>query len=374
MVIILFLVPFFLGEFFCRLRYKHIDLWEITGRKPTSQANEWGVTDAFSAFKFKAGYVYKDRKLYKTVNNFGFISTPNLTVTKPDKTIRIVFLGESATAGTGYNLSDKDTWPWQAIQLIKKELPRLNIDFINGAVGGYTSFESYGRLWSRIRFFNPDIICVYHGWNEMYYFTKGKIDNIVHWRENRDGSWDFNEPEYTKIIQPLFVDYFIRYSQLLTKLRLKLSKLHTGEINSEKKEQLLSKEYDKRGLEVFRKNLKLIKMTSELIGAKLFVCKQATLIVSGLASEQQRCRYNYHGFDHEAHIDAFNNIYRIIEEEIDADSIIDVTPISGTPEYFNDHIHPTKQGSSKIAEIVSKKIIQWIESNHEHLKLDSKGY
>jgi hypothetical protein len=364
-VITVLLIPFCLGEAFCRLMCPHIDLWELAGRRPTSIANEWKVTDAFSAFKGRPGYIYKDKKLHKTINDFGFISTPNLTVDKPDKTIRIVFLGGSSTAGTGWNLSDEDTWPWQTIQLIKKEFPKLDIDFINGAVSGYTSFESYGRLWSRISFFNPDIICVYHGWNEMYYFTKNNMDNIVRWKEKSDGSWDIDKPVYAKIIKPLFLDYLIQHSQLLIRIRLKLSKLPGGEIGNGKKEQFLSKGYDKRGLEVFRKNLQLIKMATELMKAKLFVCKQATLIVPGLTPDQQKhCRFDYHGFNYEAHIDAFRNIYRIIEQEIDAESIIDVTSISGKPEYFNDHIHPTKQGSYEIAKIVSGQIIRWISSRY----------
>ena len=346
------------AEIFCRITLKPIDLFEITG-KMTGNINYEEFTDAFCAFKGRPNYVYKKRE-FKTINNFGFISTPNLTLEKPKNTIRIVFLGESSTAGVGYTLSDNETWPWQVIEIIKKQYPNLNIEFINGALGGYTTFESFGRLWSRIRFFKPDIVCVCHGWNDMYYFTKEKMDNIVSWRTQSDGDWNYNIRKL-KIIEPFSLDEIFRYSQLLTRLRLKFSFQNTGETGNYKSH---SKQYDIRGLEVFRENLRLIKMSTNLMGTKLFVCKQPTLIVSGLSLEQQkRCRLNFHNFNFQTHLDAFTNIYRVIDEEIDHESIIDLTSISGVPEYFSDHIHPTREGAKKIASLVSKKIIQSLVSH-----------
>ncbi len=56
---------------------------------------------------------------------------------------------------------------------------------------------------------------------------------------------------------------------------------------------------------------------------------------------------------YEAHVEAFAEIYRVIDEEIPADHIIDTTAISGIPEYFHDHIHPTIEGSQAIAKIIA---------------------
>ena len=117
------------------------------------------------------------------------------------------------------------------------------------------------------------------------------------------------------------------------------------------------------GLEIWRINLKLLKSTAETIGAKLFVAKQATLIVPGLPeSECDRCKYGNHGFDHNAHIQAYEGIYRVIEQEISPDSIIDVTKISGQSESFHDHVYPTKKGTTQIAEIMSDFLLPHIGS------------
>jgi len=356
MPVLLFFTAF---EVFLRVFRSPINIKEITGRtveKVQSPMAKWALIDAFSAYRGKSGKYAKD----KTVNRHGFISTPDLAVSKPSNTLRIVYLGGSSTAGTGINLEDKETWPWKTTQLLQKKTEK-KIEFINAALGGYTSFESYGRLWSRIRHFSPDIIVVYHGWNEMHYFSR--IDLIHSWRSLPDGSWSF-EREPVKLFESHWIDHLISWSQLLTRIRLKLSKQISGELPPHCPKSL-SSTFDRRGLDVFRINLKLIKSFAEIIDARIFVAKQATLISPNLPdSERKRCRYKIHCFDYDSHIDAFQNIYRVIDQEIPAQSIIDVTEISGCPEYFYDHIHPTPEGTSQIARIVSESLLPHLEFGH----------
>jgi len=169
------MITFGFGEIAVRILRPHLDLYELTGRIPYGKhpMSGWAIVDAFSAYRARAGKYDEG----KTVSKQGFISTPDIPVDKPHNTIRIAFLGESSTAGVGkHNLKDEGTWPYQTVSMIRNKTS-WQIDFINGALGGYTSFESYGRLWSRIRHFKPDIVIVCHGWNEMYYF--GKVDNVV---------------------------------------------------------------------------------------------------------------------------------------------------------------------------------------------------
>ncbi len=345
-------------EIYVRASFPPLHLDVLTGRiaGPNPMA-KWAFLDAFSAYRPKPGEYSKG----KTVNAQGFMSTPDISVIKPRNTIRIVFLGGSSTAGTGYNLKDVDTWPWKTIAMIRKRTGK-NIDFINGAVGGYTSFESYGRLWSRIRHFTPDIVVVYHGWNEMYYFTK--VDEITKWRSLPDGSWSFkNTGKPVKRYEPYWIDPFIYWSQTLTRIRLKLTKHLAGEAGTNNTTPL-STEFDRRGFEIWRTNLKLLKSAAEIIGARLYVAKQATLVAPDLPnSERNRCRYEYHGFDHNAHVRAFQGIYDVIDQEIPPESIIDVTELSGRPEYFNDHIHPTPLGTTQIARIMSDFLVSHIESD-----------
>jgi hypothetical protein len=362
LILLLIFITFLVAEIYIRLTKSYVNLWVVTGREVgIDPKDKWALVDAFSAYKGRPGYY---RKTKKTINKYGFISTPEISVEKPENTIRVVFLGGSAAAGgTGRNSTDENTWPFIVTEILKKNLKEKRIEFINAALGGYTTFESFGRLWSRVRFFSPDIIVVYHGWNEMYYFNGKEADKIAYWRTLPDGSWGFHNASRRTIYEPHWIDFLIRHSQLLTKIRLRISKVHSEEISVSKE---LKNDYDKRGLEIFRTNLQLIKAASSIFNVKLFVVKQATLIVPDLAEkDRERCHYDYHGFDHNAHVDAFNQIYRIIDEEIDSENIIDATRLSGTSDYFYDHIHLTELGSKEIAKIVAKSLQSYLVALEE---------
>lgn len=351
--VLIVLIPFLVAELYVRAKYEPVDLWVLTGREAgPNPMREWAVTDAFAAFQPIAGRQYGDRK---TVNRHGFISTPDLKVEKPDGTVRIVFLGGSSTAATGGELPDVETWPWQTVERLRERVSEPRIEFINGAVAGYTTFESYGRLWSRIRAFSPDIIVVDHAWNEMYYFDQ--VDRIHEWRTRPDGGWGIEETvEPVAWHRPLLVDHLIRPSQLLTRIRFLHFPTPVGGEAAGRPvpEDSLASDYDRRGPEVFRTNLRLLQQAAEVMEAQLFVVKQPTLIVPGLsASERRRARYHFHGFGHEAHVDAFQALYRVIDQEIPADRVIDATSLSGTPEFFFDHIHPTADGAAALARVVA---------------------
>lgn len=352
-------MTFTLFEAYVRVSYKNIDLYALTGRTiGRNPIADWAVLDAFSAYRGIPGRY----GLGKTVNSYGFISTPEIAVAKPEGTLRIAFLGGSSTAGTGRNLADEQTWPWQTVELLRERTGR-SIDFINAALSGYSSFESYGRLWSRIRHFSPDIVIVYHGWNEMYYFDE--VDRIESWRTLSDGSWSLNRAvAKTTQYAPSAIDPLIKWSQVFIRARLLLATPVAGEIGINKKDIPLSRSFDTRGLAIFRDNLRLIKAATEIMDAKLFVAKQATLVVPGLApAERERCEYRYHGFDHDAHVQAFDDIYAIIDKLVSADSIIDTTQHSGVAAYFHDHIHPTREGASVIAQTMADKLEKFVDES-----------
>jgi lysophospholipase L1-like esterase len=363
MLCLIIFIPLAILECYVRINHPYTDLWVVTGRKNGSNPMApWAFVDAFSAYRARP------REGRRSVNRHGFIATPELTVTKPQDTIRIAFLGGSSTAGTGRSdFADQHTWPWQVAEMLRKGFPEKKIEFINGALGGYTSFESYGRLWSRIRFFSPDIIVVNHAWNEMYYFTDA--DRIASWRTHTDGSWSLDHAEKSiELYKPSLIDHFIWPSQLLIRVRLYFTKVFDEEVGPDRASQTLSDQYDRRALEIWRTNLRLFRETAQILGAQLFVAKQATLIVPDLPIEQQRrCRYSLHGFDHTAHVDAFQRIYHIIDEEIPTDRIIDLTPLSGHPEYFHDHIHPTIEGAQQIAKLVANVLLVHLDTRHSQM-------
>ena len=344
-----FLVCFGLMEALARLTRPTIDLYALTGRIPgPNPMAAWALTDAFAAYRGKPGNYGEG----KTVNSHGFISTPEIALEKAPGARRLVFLGGSSTAGTGWLLPDAMTWPWLTVDRLLRDKPETRYDFINGALGGYSSFESFGLLWSRLIHFKPDVVILNHGWNEMYYFNQA--DDILSWRMLPDGSWGFEQTRQPiPVFQPRWVDPLVSWSQLLTVLRLSLSSPNKGEIAPVVRSDLKTA-FNQQGLNIWRTHLKLFRETCRVQGIALLVIKQPTLIVPGLSPElQRRCRYEFHGFDHDAHVAAYAALHAVIDEEISPEAIIDLTAISGNPDYFYDHVHPNPTGTRVIAKLVA---------------------
>jgi hypothetical protein len=238
--------------------YNKVDLLALTGiTKATHPMNEWAINEPFFAYSAKPNKIWNN----KSVNNYGFISTPDLNVKKQEGVIRIAFLGGSSTAGTGQNLVDEETWPWKVVEKLRKK--DVKLDFINAACGGYTTFESYGVLWSKLRFFKPDIIVVNHGWNDFSFFHE-KLSELIYWRKNEQGIYDgINSKGYYEYFKPLSIDKYISWSQILTRLRFFLfQKLGQGEILDEEEyeDRMVEKEVKTcSGCLSFKQNLQLIR-------------------------------------------------------------------------------------------------------------------
>jgi lysophospholipase L1-like esterase len=356
------LFTFVAGEIWVRSNKQPVDLLSINGTRPgRSPMASWAVVDAFSAYRGRPGFSMA--AMGKSINSEGFISTPELSRAKPAGTLRVAFLGGSSVAGQGGDLADADTWPWKVAEALRAAHPDQPIEFINAALGGYSTFETMGRLWARVRFYEPDVLVLCHGWNELYYWKAEHMDDPTNWRRLEDGGWALDRwlPR-DPMLSPWPIDGLIQWSQLLMRVRMKLSPSVTGEAGSAaggEEDGGLADHYDPRGADVWRDHLTLIGATAELMGAELFVVKQATLIVPDLPTAlRELCQYSHHGFDHDAHVAAFAHLYRVLDELFAPERVIDLTPLSGRGELFTDHVHPNPEGATAMAELVADALLR----------------
>lgn len=347
-------VAFLAAEATLRLTLPPVDLHSLSGVGQDFNPMEgWAQVEAFSAYRPRAGRYMQ----VKTVNTGGYLSTPEIEE-KTAGGLRVAFLGGSSTAGTIPVLPDDQTIPWSAAELLREHLGE--VDFVNGAVPGFSTFESYGRLWSRIRFLEPDVVVLNHGWNEMYYFRNAAAARS--WRARADGSWGFEErlPVLLHRIAPHPIDPYIEWSSLLCRVRRALfAEPLEGEVGGARE---LAPDFDPKALDVFRTNLRLFLAAQAPLGFRLYVVKQPTLIVAGLPARlRERCGYRLHGFDHDAHVRAFAALYAVIDGEVPADRVIDLTDLSGDPDLLLDHVHPTAEGAGRIAERIAAHLLRELE-------------
>lgn len=328
------------------------NLMQLTGKMETvNTILDWAKNEPYFAYSPRLDIDSLDGK---HINNYGFISTPDIEVEKDSNTIRIAFLGGSSTAGTGKNLIDEETWPWKVIELLKEKGHK--VDFINAACGGFTTFDSFGILWSKVRFFNPDIVIVKHGWNDFGYFHQA-MDDLIQFRKNEQNKYEgVKFKGYFETYKPLAIDPFIKWSQLLTRLRLlAYNKPGKGEI-------IFEEEFTKittnvvEGSKVFYENMLLINGFCETFGISAFFCKQPTLITNeevDFSENQEQYRVEFI----QKRKDDFDLIYEIIDRVATQNQIIDLRTLSGVETYFWDHIHPSPQGTDEIARIVVDSLV-----------------
>jgi lysophospholipase L1-like esterase len=82
-----------------------------------------------------------------------------------DNEIRIATIGGSTTANL--NLEYHDNWPGHLGDLLQRQFPDRHIRVINGGTPGYDTAQSIGSLSLRIMPFKPDIVIIYHAYNDL---------------------------------------------------------------------------------------------------------------------------------------------------------------------------------------------------------------
>lgn len=99
-------------------------------------------------------------------DQYGFLARdPGLTPDKAPNEIRVATIGASTTANI--NLAYDENWPGRLGQLLERAMPGKTVRVINAAVPGFDTAQSIGNLALRVMPFKPDVVVVYHAYNDM---------------------------------------------------------------------------------------------------------------------------------------------------------------------------------------------------------------
>ncbi len=360
-------------EFSVRLATTHLEPLEINsntllyaeGQEPFFEFHP------FAAFR----WIPNARFGRQTVNSQGFVSTREIPFHKSASELRIVTLGGSSTVGNGN--TDEDTYPRVLERLLRNAYPEREVNVINAAAGGYSTIESLGYLQSRMIHYNPDIILIMHGWNDMYYFTRTS-DELAQWRKdfNLQAMWNPSVATQFEDLVPWDVRY-LSWSQLYLHTRQLLRRSSTDETQA----NVIERRYDtvtqdsegnlvveikavsSEAVDTYSSNLSQIINLCEQNGILCISILQPTLISSQssrqspMIAQAVQSSLLYHGFDFDTHIDAFANIYQINRDVFGSERVIDATVMNGQEEYFFDHIHQSPAGTQRLAEIIAAELV-----------------
>ena len=99
------------------------------------------------------------------INNVGFRGS-DFSPIKPENTYRIFMIGGSTTFGSA-STSDSTTIPSYLQQKFNNENSEVNIEIINAGISGAFSFTEIQLLKNKIFGYEPDLIIVYDGVNDV---------------------------------------------------------------------------------------------------------------------------------------------------------------------------------------------------------------
>ena len=136
----------------------------------------------YLAYSNRPGYETGETAKHQISHNSLGFRGPEIEISKPEGTYRVVCLGGSSTYGHGPS-SNKTTWPARLQAHLHEQRPHLNIEVINAGCRGYSSFESLVNYAFRVSDLEPDHIVIYHTVNDMRcaLYPNVQGDN-THWR------------------------------------------------------------------------------------------------------------------------------------------------------------------------------------------------
>tara|TARA_Y100001936_G_C16044341_1_gene653680 strand:+ start:242 stop:1765 length:1524 start_codon:yes stop_codon:yes gene_type:complete len=100
-----------------------------------------------------------------TINTLGFRG-PEFSEIKPPNTYRIFMVGGSTMFGAGAT-SDETTIPGYLQQLLNEKDFEFDIEVINSGIQGADSNAELNLIKHKILNFQPDLIIIYDGWNDL---------------------------------------------------------------------------------------------------------------------------------------------------------------------------------------------------------------
>lgn len=284
-----------------------------------------------------------------SINSSGFRG-PAIKQPKPVGTLRFAFLGASTTFCAEVS-GDELTWPYLVTQAVQDATPDINIDYVNGAVPGYTVESSLRNLRKRVVPLQPDVIVIYHATNDLSRETRSLASEQGIYK---DGSAEEKS-------------WLAEYSLLwyLVEKNLRLNDLQRDAVDDKRRLVFSPAALGAQ----FRKELTWLVMEAREVARIVVLATFSHQVRPEQTPEQQliaaRSSLYYmpfmtpHGL-----IEAFtqyNEIIRDVALETGAVLIEGETAIPGDSEHFNDSVHFKDTGSRAMARRISEFLLKSTE-------------
>ena len=282
-----------------------------------------------------------------TTNDFGVCNGVdgeiNFDKLKATSVIRVACIGASTTGNYISDQSGVYSYPLELERLLRKKYPSREIEVINFGQGGYNSSDILIRLALQVVDYSPDIVIVYHGYNDIRnYLTEGFRADYAHSCKNISSDlWRFRIGCFIPRLHISLFDFLISMSFPDNVRNSLLNLVSFGDIDLDADPSA--------GLAAFKRNISSIVDISNGIGAQIILCSYAHYLHEGIISQNNHIRYS-------EIVEMENQKLREIASE-KGSTLVDIANLMPrSPEYFVDSVHFTPIGMQTIAGHIADNI------------------
>jgi len=272
--------------------------------------------------------------------------------------LRIGVLGGSAA----FDLwkADEATWPVLTARLLSCMLERP-VDVVNAGTPGYSSWQSR-RVLPRLLRYSPDVVLVYHLYNDSLGFRFEEVERIEEgWRINARANaigWAARPGPLLSLSGALWPDLTDRFQRgALNRQRERGMSAVSAYWYREALDQTVSE----TGLHFYRDNLAAIASHLAERDVAVGFVGQASLLRSTMPPDQRALvDYHYRGLSHDrlwqAYLDAWG-INRLVADAFENAFFVPAHErLPPRPELFLDEVHLTIEGGMLLASVIAEQL------------------
>ena len=275
---------------------------------------------------------------------------PDIVASKPAGRLRVVCLGGSST----FCYHETRAWP----EVLEKDLQQRlgeHVEVVNGGTPGYSSLQSSQRFEHQFAGWDPDLVIVYHLWNDLKSAWMDDAGAITR-------RWDNHGRKNASAVSlaPSAWDDLCAFSQLVTHLRFAWinHKIKSKNVATEGwQHETLDKQPTRAGIAFFRDNLgRVARLCAErsvplLVVDQIFVPSENTHAYTGLDAEAMQ-RAILMANDAIAGVARQSNVHRLETADLPRDA-----------EHLHDHVHLKQRGIEALAGRIAPRAVELLEED-----------
>lgn len=335
---------------------------------------------------FRGSHPNQDKRPMIFTDKYGFLSPgKNFEPEKSANEIRIAAIGGSTTANL--NLSFEENWPGYLGSLVKNFCQDKTITVINAGVPGFDSAQSLGNLALRVMPYKPDIVIIYHAYNDLKAI-----------RPDMEFKPDYSHIHPTPFgyhTKPNFIKRCLNNSMFYVRTRNKYREYITSKglmdqyYDMEPGKNRLS-DIPKEAHETFERNIRSLVSIAQAGGSKVIISSFATLHDPSMdftstvqlehLSELKKVELNmvmlfipglklsavFNGIRH------YNQVLKRIAAEENTGWVDNATLIPHEEKYFVDRVHFTSEGAKLMAQNLLPPVLKELKVRDLKVKTVSK--